>query len=149
MTSKGVEIALVTLVCNDNHTDEQPACYWTFIRQMGRSGLRVWVESSREGATIELIDGQLGYRNNIRPAVIKILDSAGNIRHGLSATAGRGYTRKFDIKCVSCRFTLPVPAERIEPVFDRIAATPNAFPSSQESGAPEISLRTLAAMLRS
>jgi hypothetical protein len=143
----GVQVALVTVVCSDLHTDGQPACYWTFIRQMGRFGA-VWVESSREGALIEIIDGEPRHRGT-RPTVVKILDSGGNKRDGLSATAGRGYRRAFDIRCKSCRFTLPVPAERIEPVFDRIAATANSFPASPESGAPEISLRMLAAMLKS
>lgn len=148
VTDRGVEIALLTVVCNDDHNDRQPACYWTFIRQMGRSGRRVWVESSREGLLIELADGEPGYRD-VRPTVVKILDAKGNRRNGLSATAGRGYRRAFDIKCPSCRFTLPAPAERIEPLFDRIAAAGNTFPVSPESGAPEISLRLLAAMVKS
>lgn len=146
MTSRGVRIALLTVVCRD-HTDEQPACYWTFIRQMGRFGA-VWVESSREGGLIELVDGRPRHRD-MRPNVVKILDRDGNHRDGLSATAGRGYRRHFDIRCHQCRFALPVPAERIEPIFDRIVATPNAFPASPESGAPEIGLRLLAAMVKS
>lgn len=147
MAGEGVRIALVTVVCKDHHTDDQPACYWTFIRQRGRFGA-VWVESSREGALIELVDGEPRHRDE-RPKVVKILDRDGNHRHGLSATAERDYQRHFDIKCRSCKFTLPAPAERIEPVLDRIAATPNGFPRSLESGAPEIGLRLLAAMLKS
>ncbi|WP_428339995.1 hypothetical protein [Mycobacterium sp.] len=143
----GVQVALVTVACSDSHTDDQPTCYWTFIRQMGRFGA-VWVESSREGALIELIDGEPRHRGT-RPRVVKILDQDGKHRHGLSATAGRGYRRHFDFKCNSCKFTLPSPAERIEPVFDRIAAAASTFPVSLESGAPELGLRTLAAMLRS
>ncbi len=148
MTGRGVEIALLTVVCNDHHNEGQPPCYWTFMRQMGRSGQRVWVEVSREGSLIEVVDGEPGYRD-LRPAVVKILDAEGNRRHGLSATAGRGYRRAFEIKCRSCRFALPVPAERIEPIFDRIAAMPKDFPASAESGAAEISLRMLAAMVKS
>jgi hypothetical protein len=148
MAGEGVRTALVTVVCKERHSDDQGACYWTFVRQMGRLGERVWVESSREGSVIELVDGAAGHRD-ARPAVVKILDVEGNRRHGLSATAGRGYRRAFDIKCMSCRFALSKPAERIEPAFDRIAATPNAFPSSPESGAPEIGLRLLAAMVKS
>ncbi|MGV0603927.1 hypothetical protein [Mycolicibacterium sp. XJ1904] len=145
---EGVRVALVTVVCNESHSNEQRACYWTFIRQIGRFGA-VWVESSREGALIELIDGEPRHRD-MRPKVVKILDRDGNHRHGLSATAGRGYSRHFDIRCHQCGFALPPsPAQRVEPLFDRIAATPNAFPSSPESGAPEISLRLLAAMVKS
>lgn len=144
----GVRVALLTVVCKDDHTDEQPACYWTFIRQMGRLGA-VWVESSREGALVELVDGEPHHRD-MRPKVVKILDRDGNHRHGLSATAGRGYRRHFDIRCHQCGFALPPsPAQRVEPIFDRIAATPNALPPSPESGAPEISLRVLAAMVKS
>lgn len=130
MRDEGVRVALVTVVCNESHTNEQPACYWTFVRQMGRLGA-VWVESSREGALIGLVDGGLR-RRDTRPVVVKIVDRNGNHRHGLSATAGKGYRRYFDIRCKSCRFTLPVPAERIEAVFDRIAANANDFPASPD-----------------
>lgn len=148
MAGEGVSVALVTVVCKDRHTHEQPPCYWTFVRQMGRRSHRVWVESSREGLLLDLVNGELRYEE-LRPNVVKILDREGNHRHGLSATAGRGYRRHFDIRCASCRFALPAPAERIEPVFDRIAAMPHDFPSSPKSGAPEVGLTMLAAMLKS
>ena len=145
---EGVRVALVAVVCDETHDVDQPACYWTFVRQMGRSGHRVWVESSREGSLVELVDGEPRHRD-VRPTVVKILDANGNRVRGLSATAGARYMRKFEIKCEACKFTLPAPAELIEPVFDQIAASGDLLSASPESGAPQIGLRSLAAMVRS